>query len=61
MAGLGNIFKTHIRKRVRETREEKAVRIRALKDAEEAYLPVVYAIIAAAVGGIVLYFSYLDA
>ena len=55
------MFRHHKRKRGRETLEEKAVRIRALKDAEEEYLPVVYAIIAAAVGGIVLYFSYLDA
>ena len=43
-----------------ETPEEKAARIQALKDAEK-YLPVVYAIIAAAVGGIALYFKYLGA
>ena len=43
-----------------ETPEEKASRIQALKDAEK-YLPVVYAIIAAAVGGIALYFKYLGA
>ena len=43
-----------------ETPEEKAARIQALKDAEK-YLPVVYALIAAAVGGIALYFKYLGA